>query len=116
MLCDVTNRSRGPRGLQTEAGTTHLVEPGETVCLDLAEHPLHRAWEAAGEIAIMKITADPSETSSTPHPPELLVAEPRRSDTFFPEGEVGAPLASSRSQRELGRARRMRRSDAIKAT
>ena len=68
MLCDVTNRSRGPRGLQTEAGTTHLVEPGETARLDLADHPLHQAWEAAGEIAIVEIKAEPSATSSTPHP------------------------------------------------
>ncbi len=88
MLCDVTNRSRSPRGLQTAAGTTHFVEPGETARLDLAEHPLHSAWEAAGEIAIVAVEA---ETPSTPHP--ALRATVSRKGRRIPISQDEAPAS-----------------------
>ncbi len=55
MLADVTNRSRSPRGFLLSDGTTALLDPGAAARLDLADHPLHRAWEAAGDVAIVPL-------------------------------------------------------------
>ncbi len=60
MLAQVTNRARGPRGFETLDRGIVLIEPGETKDLDLADHPLHRAWVSAGEIVI-----EPRETEQS---------------------------------------------------
>ena len=52
MLARVTNKSQSARGFYINGGETHFVEPGGSALLDLAEHVLHRAWEAAGEVTI----------------------------------------------------------------
>ena len=56
MLAQATNRSRSPRGLHTARDGIVLLEPGRTMLLDLADHPLHRAWEAAGEVRIAPLS------------------------------------------------------------
>lgn len=52
MLAHVTNLAASARGFDTNGGGVVFVAAGETVLLDLVEHPAHRAWEAAGEIAV----------------------------------------------------------------
>jgi hypothetical protein len=52
MLATVTNRARGVRGLLTLDRGTVPLEPGAVALLDLADHPLHRAWTAAREILV----------------------------------------------------------------
>ena len=52
MRARVTNLSRGARGFLTADGGTALVEPGTSAVLDLAPHPAHDAWAAAGEVAL----------------------------------------------------------------
>lgn len=62
MLAHVTNRSRGARGFQSVDRGTVMVEPGASARLDLSDHHLHRAWEAAGEVAIAAVAeADPEQ-------------------------------------------------------
>ncbi len=51
MLAHVTNLSPSPRGFDTGSGIV-FVDPAETVLIDLADHPAHRAWEQAGEITL----------------------------------------------------------------
>ena len=60
MLARVTNRSQGARGFHIGDGGTHFVEPGGSALVDLADHMLHRAWEAAGEVTI-EVAADAAE-------------------------------------------------------
>ena len=52
MRARVTNLGRGARGFHVEDGGTVLIEPGSSASLDLADHPAHRAWAAAGEVRI----------------------------------------------------------------
>jgi hypothetical protein len=52
MLAHVTNLAASPRGFDTVGDGVVFVAPGETAIVDVAEHPAHGAWEAAGEIAI----------------------------------------------------------------
>ena len=48
----VTNLGRGARGFHTRDRGTALLEPGASAALDLADHPVHRAWEETGEARI----------------------------------------------------------------
>ena len=59
MRAHVTNRSRSARGLLLADGSTRFVEPGETALLDLADHDLHRAWDAAGDVSFVPVEAAP---------------------------------------------------------
>jgi hypothetical protein len=52
MLAHVTNKTRGARGFVTLDRGTVLLEPGATALLDLADHPLHRAWSASGGVVV----------------------------------------------------------------
>ncbi|WP_165359675.1 hypothetical protein [Lichenibacterium minor] len=52
MRARVTNMSRGARGFHTADGGTALLDPGASAVLDLAPHPAHDAWAAAGEVAV----------------------------------------------------------------
>ena len=52
MLAHVTNLAASARGFDTAGGGVVFVAPGETMLVDLAEHPAHRAWEAAGDITV----------------------------------------------------------------
>ena len=61
MRVRVTNLGRGARGFQTADGGTVLVEPGSSASLDLADHPAHRAWQAAGEVKIEPEILPPQE-------------------------------------------------------
>jgi hypothetical protein len=54
MLAHVTNLAASTRGFDT-GGSVVLLEPGETLLLDLTDHPAHRAWEAAGEITLAPV-------------------------------------------------------------
>ena len=54
MLAHVTNLSPSPRGFDT-GDSVALLDPGETLLLDLADHPAHRAWEQAGEVTIAPV-------------------------------------------------------------
>jgi hypothetical protein len=50
----VTNTAPGPRGVLLADGTTHFVEPGQSVELDVADkHELYEGLEA-GEAAAKK--------------------------------------------------------------
>lgn len=70
----VSNRSPSPRSLLTGAGPRTL-EPGETAELDLVPHPVHDAWEAAGEVEIAPPRhPDTSEGAAMPS----KVSAPRR--------------------------------------
>jgi hypothetical protein len=60
MRARVTNRSRAARGFQTPNGTV-MVEAGATLALDLADHPLHRIWQKAGEVEILPEAAEAGE-------------------------------------------------------
>ncbi|MCW6510980.1 hypothetical protein [Lichenifustis flavocetrariae] len=55
MLAHVTNLAPSPRGFDTGAGGIALVDPGETLLLDLADHPAHRAWEEAGDVTVAPV-------------------------------------------------------------
>ena len=55
MLAHVTNLAASPRGFDADGGGVVFVAPGETVLLDLVDHPAHRAWEAACEIMIVPL-------------------------------------------------------------
>ena len=52
MRARVTNLSRGARGFNTADGGTALLDPGASAMLDLAPHPAHDAWVAAGEVGV----------------------------------------------------------------
>ena len=52
MLATVTNKGRGPRGFATLDRGVVLLEAGASAVLDLAEHALHRAWAASGEVLL----------------------------------------------------------------
>ncbi len=54
MLAHVTNLAASPRGFDT-GDSVALLDPGETLLLDLADHPAHRAWEEAGEVTIAPV-------------------------------------------------------------
>lgn len=51
MLAHVTNLAASPRGFDTPEGVV-FVDPGDTVLVDMAEHPAHRAWEAIGDVVV----------------------------------------------------------------
>ena len=53
MRARVTNFARAPRGFHTADGGTVLVEPGSSALVELADHPIHDAWAAAGEVKVM---------------------------------------------------------------
>lgn len=62
MLAHVTNKSGAARGFQSIDRGTVMIESGASAHLDLADHDLHRAWEAAGEVAIVVMEeAEPDE-------------------------------------------------------
>ena len=52
MLAHVTNRAASARGLDVAGGGIVFVPPGETMLVDLTNHPAHRAWEEAGEVVV----------------------------------------------------------------
>lgn len=52
MRARVTNLGRGARGFHTAAGIA-MLEPGASAVLFLADHPVHEAWVAAGEVSIV---------------------------------------------------------------
>lgn len=52
MRVRVTNLAAAARGFQAADGITAMVEPGASTLLDLADHPAHDAWVAAGEVKI----------------------------------------------------------------
>jgi hypothetical protein len=52
MLAHVTNFAPSARGFDVAGGGIVFVQPGETMLIDLADHPAHRAWEEAGEVTI----------------------------------------------------------------
>ena len=53
MLARVMTLGRGPRGFLTLDRGTVMVEPGASALLDLADHPAHNAWVAAGEASVI---------------------------------------------------------------
>ena len=53
MLTTVTNRSQGARGFATLDRGTVAIEPGSSALLDLADHPLHRAWAEEGAVTLL---------------------------------------------------------------
>ena len=73
MRARVTNAARSARGFATLDRGIVMLEPGASEALDLADHPIHRAWEEAGEAII-----SPDETGV----PELST-----------EGEVPKPAS-----------------------
>ena len=66
MLANVTNRSPGPRGLLLVDNSTRTLDPGETVLVDLAEHPVHRGWEASGDIVIVAVADETIAEEAAP--------------------------------------------------
>ena len=64
MRARVTNLARGARGFLTVGGATVLLDPGASTVLDLAPHPAHDAWIAAGEVGVT-VEDEPAE----PAPP-----------------------------------------------
>ena len=66
MLARVTTLGGGPRGFLTLDRGTVIVEPGASALLDLADHPAHDAWVAAGEasIAFERMAAVDRDSSS----------------------------------------------------
>ena len=52
MLARVMTLGGGPRGFLTLDRGTVMVEPGASALLDLADHPAHDAWVAAGEASV----------------------------------------------------------------
>ena len=52
MRARVTNLGRGARGFHTADRGTVLLDPGASAVLHLADHPIHDAWVAAGEVAV----------------------------------------------------------------
>ena len=76
MRARVTNLSRGARGFHIAAGGTVLVEPGASAVLDLAAHPAHDAWAAAGEVA-MASEGEAEPVAPRPRSP-ARTASPRR--------------------------------------
>ena len=52
MLAHVTNRAASARGFDVAGGGIVFVPPGDTMLVDLTDHPAHRAWETAGEVVI----------------------------------------------------------------
>ena len=67
MRARVTNLGRGARGFSTADRGTALLDAGASALLDLADHPVHDAWIAAGDVAVT-----PEEE------PEPAVRAPRR--------------------------------------
>ncbi|UDL93970.1 hypothetical protein LGH83_15615 [Lichenihabitans sp. PAMC28606] len=56
MLAAVTNKAKSSRGFHTLDRGSVPIEPGAHALLDLADHPLHRAWADAGEISIVPLS------------------------------------------------------------
>ncbi len=52
MLANVTNRAKGPRGFATIDREIVMLEAGASALLDLADHLLHQAWLASGQVLI----------------------------------------------------------------
>jgi hypothetical protein len=61
MLAHVTNFAASARGFDVAGGGIVFVPPGETMLVDLTEHPAHRAWEEAGEITIAPLAEKDSK-------------------------------------------------------
>ena len=78
MRARVTNLSRGARGFHTVDGGTALVDPGASTVLDLASHPAHDAWVAAGEVDLT-VEDEPEPAASRVRPPARS-AGPRTCD------------------------------------
>jgi hypothetical protein len=55
MLAHVTNLAPSPRGIDCGRDGVTLLDPGETLLLDIADHPAHQAWEAAGDVTIAPV-------------------------------------------------------------
>ena len=70
MRAHVTNKSGAARGFQSLDRGTAMIEPGASAELDLADHDLHRVWEAAGEVAIMPIGDAEPAPSPAPEKPK----------------------------------------------
>ncbi len=69
MLARVTILGRGPRGFLTLDRGTVMVEPGASALLDLADHPAHDAWVAAGEASVIPEPEDHAGLSRQLAPP-----------------------------------------------
>jgi hypothetical protein len=70
MRARVINLGRGARGFLTVGGATVLLDPGASTILDLAPHPAHDAWIAAGEVGVAVEEAE--------DPPPSRVKSPTR--------------------------------------
>ncbi len=70
MLATVTNNARSARGLATLDREIVLLEAGASALLDLADHLLHRAWAAQGEILILPLPEKDAKAAR-----KLLAAE-----------------------------------------
>ncbi len=90
MLARVMTLGRGPRGFLTLDRGIVMIEPGASALLDLADHPAHDAWVAAGEVNIEfeRMTAADRDSSSR-------VLEKAGSILLPPAGE-GARLSRGR--------------------
>jgi len=66
MRARVTNLGRAARGLQTSAGGTAMLEPGASADLDLADHPVHEAWVAAGGVRVDRLAEREAKPDDTP--------------------------------------------------
>jgi hypothetical protein len=68
MRARVTNLGRGARGFLTAEGATVLLDPGASTILDLAPHPAHDAWIAAGEVGVTPEEEAPEPPASRLRP------------------------------------------------
>ena len=68
MRARVTNLGRGARGFHTTDRGTVLLEPGAATVLSLADHPIHDAWIAAGEVAVVS-EDEPDPAAARARPP-----------------------------------------------
>ena len=70
MLATVTNRAKGARGFATLDREVVLLEAGASALLDLADHLLHRAWAAEGQVLIAPLPEKEAKAAR-----KLLAAE-----------------------------------------
>lgn len=70
MLATVTNQARGARGFATLDREIVLLEAGASALLDLADHLLHRAWAAEGQVLIAPLPEKEAKAAR-----KLLAAE-----------------------------------------
>ncbi len=52
MLATVTNKAKAARGFATLDQDIVMLEAGASALLDLADHLLHQAWLASGQVVI----------------------------------------------------------------